>query len=87
MEQLKSIAREATRAIDAVLDTQLRPEQADEVARIVEKAVIKAMLEGQHRAVDACINVPEAEQDTAHKIATAIRRSNDALIANLTSLR
>jgi hypothetical protein len=87
MEQLKTIAQEATDGISAVLDNPLREEQADAVARIVEKAVIKALLEGQHRAVDACLQLPEEEQDKAHKLRIAIRQSNDALIANLTSLR
>ena len=87
MEQLKTIAQEATDGINAVLDNPLREEQADAVARIVEKAVIKALLEGQHRAVDACLRLPEEEQDKAHKLRIAIRQSNDALIANLTSLR
>ena len=87
MEPLKRIAEEATAAVNSVLDAPLRAEQSDRVRRVIEQAVIKGMLEGQHRAVDACINMPEAEQDTAHKIAAAIRQSNDALIANLTSLR
>jgi hypothetical protein len=87
MEQLKTIAQEATDGINAVLDNPLREEQADAVARIVERAVIKALLEGQHRAVDACLQLPEEEQDKAHKLRIAIRQSNDALIANLTSLR
>jgi hypothetical protein len=87
MEQLKRIAQEATDGINAVLDKPLRDEQVDAVARIVERAVVKALLEGQHRAVDACLELPEEEQDKAHRIRIAIRRSNDALIANLTSLR
>jgi hypothetical protein len=87
MERLNRIAHEATDSLNAVLDTPLRPEQSEQIARIIEQAVIKGLLEGQHRAVDACINASEAEQDTAHKIATAIRLSNDALIANLASLR
>ncbi|MEK9723169.1 MAG: hypothetical protein VW405_06750 [Rhodospirillaceae bacterium] len=49
--------------------------------------MIKAVLEGQYRAVDAAIGCPEADQDLAHQIAAAIRRKNDALIANLSSLR
>ena len=49
--------------------------------------VIKALLEGQHRAVDAALQFPEADQDMAHKIASEIRRKNDLLIVNLTSLR
>ncbi len=87
MEPLKRIAEEATTAINSVLDAPMRPDQSDKVRRVIEQAVIKGMLEGQHRAVDACIDMPEAEKDTAHKIASAIRQSNDALIANLASLR
>ena len=48
---------------------------------------IRALLEGQHRAVDAALQFPEADQDLAHKIAAEIRRKNDLLIVNLTSLR
>lgn len=87
MERLKQIATEATEGINELLDTPLRAEQAEQVERIIEQCVIKGMLEGQHRAVDAAIHFPEADQDMAHKIATAIRHSNDALIANLSSLR
>jgi len=87
MQRLKEIAKDATDGINALLDVPFRPEQAEQAARIIQEAVIKSLLEGQHRAVDAAILCPEAEQDIAHKVATAIRRSNDALIANLSSLR
>ena len=49
--------------------------------------MIKALLEGQHRAVDAALQYPFADQDIAHKVAAAIREKNDALIANLSSMR
>ena len=69
------------------LDAGLSDEQKAKVAKAMEKAVIRGMLEGQHRAVDTCSDFSEAEQDTAHKIRTEIRRRNDALIANLSALR
>ncbi len=87
MDRLRDIAEEATKGIDKLLVTHLTPEQFKEVERIIETAVIKALLEGQHRAVDAALQAPEADQDVAHKIATAIRLKNDALIVNLSSLR
>ncbi|WP_282604732.1 hypothetical protein [Pelagibius sp. Alg239-R121] len=87
MDRLREIAEEATKGIDELLVTHLTPEQFQKVERIVEQTVIKALLEGQHRAVDAALHAPEADQDVAHKIATAIRQKNDALIANLSSLR
>lgn len=87
MQSLKVIAQEATSGIDKILVTPFTEEQTKQVALIIEKAVIKAMLEGHHNAIDAALHCPEADQDEAHKIATAIRLKNDALIANLSSLR
>ncbi len=87
MKELRTIAEEATDGINAILEIQLTTEQKPRVDAIIEKAIIKALLEGQHRAVDATLLCPEADQDMAHKIATAIRKKNDALIANLSSLR
>ena len=87
MKSLRVIAEEATGGIDGVLGGSLDKDQRHQIEDIVEKAVIKALLEGQHRAVDAALRCPDADQDLAHKIATEIRRKNDALIANLSSLR
>lgn len=87
MQSLKNIAQEATQGIDEILVTPFTADQTKQVALIIEKAVIKAMLQGQHNAVDAALQCPEADQDVAHKVATAIRLKNDALIANLSSLR
>ncbi len=83
MEVLKTIVDEAI----ASLDTNLSAEQTEQVKAAMEAAVIRGLLEGQHRAVDVCKSVSEAEEDLAHKIATAIRKKNDALIVNLSSLR
>jgi hypothetical protein len=83
MEKLKAIVDDAMGKLEGTVS----PEKTDEVATVIEAAVIRGMLEGQHRAVDACNECGEAEQDTAHKIATAIREKNDLLIVNLSSLR
>ncbi len=83
MEPLKAIVEEAITELEGIVPA----DQAAKVATVIEAAVIRGMLEGQHRAVDACNECGEAEQDTAHKIAAAIRRKNDALIVNLSSLR
>ncbi len=84
---LKRIAKDAKDDVNAIFDAKMTTEQEDQVATIIENAVIKALLEGQHRAVDAALNCSDAEQDMAHKIARKIRQKNDLLIANLTSLR
>jgi hypothetical protein len=83
MEKLKAIVDEAIGELDGTLSA----DQKDQVTKVINSAVIRGMLEGQHRAVDACNNCVEAEQDVAHKIATEIRKKNDALIVNLSSMR
>lgn len=83
MEKLKTIVDEAISELEGVISK----DQTEKVAKIVESAVIRGLLEGQHRAVDTCIAISEEEQDTAHKVATAIRKKNDVLIVNLSSLR
>lgn len=83
MEKLKSIVDDAMGELGAGLPA----DQAGKVARVIEAAVIRGMLEGQHRAVDACREVGASDRDIAHKVASAIREKNDVLIVNLTSLR
>lgn len=83
MEKLKAIINDAMGELEGTLSG----DQTDKVAKVIEAAIIRGMLEGQHRAVDACNECGEAEQDIAHKIATSIREKNDVLIVNLTSLR
>lgn len=87
MDKFKEIASGATGEINTLLKSVLDKPQQEAITDIVEQAVIKAILEGQHRAVDAALKCPEADQDVAHKIATAIRKKNDALIVNLCSAR
>ena len=87
MQNLKDIAEEATQGINKLLIEPFTDEQTAAVEKLIEQTVIKSMLHGQHRAVDAALNCPEADRDIAHKIATAIRQKNDALIVNLSSLR
>jgi len=83
MEKLKSIV---DGAMDDLADT-LSDEQTKKVGDVIQAAVIRGLLEGQHRAVDACRNFSGAEQEVATEIATAIRQKNDVLITNLSSLR
>lgn len=87
MKNIRKIATDASDEIKKLLSQPLSPEETAKLEITIEKAVIKGLLEGQHRAVDAAIHCPEAEQDIAHKVASAIRRKNDLLIANLASMR
>ncbi len=87
MRPLQAIAENTISEINKIAGASLSDEQKTKIAHLVDDAVIHALLEGQHRAVDAALNCPEADQDLTHKIAKEIRLKNDALIVNLTSLR
>ncbi len=87
MKPLQTIAQNTIDKINEVAGASLSDELKAQVAHIVDDGIIQALLEGQHRAVDAALNCPDADQDLTHKIAKEIRLQNDALIVNLTSLR
>ena len=87
MKPLQAIAENTIAEINRIAGSALSDEQKAEISNVVDDAIIKALLEGQHRAVDATLNCPDADQDLTHKIAKQIRLKNDALIVNLTSLR
>jgi hypothetical protein len=82
MEKLKTIVEAAL----ADLGDLIPADQTKAAGKIIEAAVIKGMLEAQHRAVDACNDVGGADRDMAHKIASEIRQKNDALIVNLSAM-
>jgi|APSaa5957512622_1039677.scaffolds.fasta_scaffold416193_1 hypothetical protein len=81
MEVLKSIVEEALTDLGDIVAA----DQQHAAAKIIEAAVIKGMLSSRSQAVDTCRKVG-ADQDIAHKIASAIRHENDALIANLKAM-
>lgn len=83
MDAIQSIVDEAVAKLDGIVSE----DQTKKVAEVIHVAVLRGLLEGQHRAVDTCIQCGEADQDIAHKIATAIRQKNDALIVNLSAMR
>ena len=54
---------------------------------IIEKELIAVALETRNKSADVALDKSEAEQDMAHEISREIRRNDDVLIANLSSLR
>jgi hypothetical protein len=87
MDSIRSIVQGTMREINELAATPLTEEQAEKIEAAVERAAIRGLLEGQHRAVDAALQHPGADQGMVHKIATAIRQKNDLLIVNLSSMR
>jgi len=83
MEQLKTIVDEAMGKLTGTISA----DKINEAAKVIEAAVIRGVIEGQRRAMAACEACTETERRVANKIADAIRRQNEVLIANLSSLR
>ena len=83
MEKLRTIVDDAV----AELEGLFSEDQANKVAKVIEAAIVRGVLEGQQRAIDCCIDYYEAKQNTAQNIDAAIRKKNDLLIVNLSSLR
>ena len=81
MSTLTDIVAEALEKLGDVVAA----DQKEVAGKIIEGAVIKGILESRSRSVDTCHQVG-ADKDTAHKIATAIRQENDALITNLKAM-
>lgn len=61
-------------------------QQKEEMAKVIEKALIKAALEEQQRCVHSVNICCSADQDTAHKIARRIKEHETSVIANLKGL-
>ncbi len=82
-EHAQKAAEDVLNLLGATPDDQ----QSKNVSAAIEKAVIAAVLEEASR----CANVARAccanDRDMAHKIETEIRRANDILITNLSSMR
>jgi len=80
-------ADQAVRSIAEILGVKPSADQAKNVNHIIEKAIINAVLDERSRCATVAMNVCEADLDLAHKIGAEISRANEALIANLSSMR
>ncbi len=84
---LKESAEEVTNAVVDVLGTDVSPEHAAEIAKIVEAALLAAYRDCTERNTKVAAACCDQDMDQAHKIAEEMRRNTTALIANLSSLR
>ena len=89
MNKIREYADTAAQEIYDALGASPSDDQAKQTLNIIERAVIKAVLDVRSQCVDVANGFAGggADQDKAHQIAEEIRRANNALIANLSSLR
>ena len=84
---LKEQAQQAVEKIGEIAGTKFSAAQRKAVDKVVEDLVIEAMREcaaKYGRAASACCS---EDEDMAHKIKREVEQTQNALIANLSSLR
>lgn len=85
--EFREHAQNAAKTVCTMLDSALSDEQEKRITEIIEHAVIEAVREDGNRCAKAAMSCCSADRDLAHKVADEIRRTNTALIANLSSMR
>jgi hypothetical protein len=84
---LRDQAEAAAKAVAEALGAAPDPDQTTAAAEIIEKAMIESYLDAAERCATVAKRCCNEDQDMAHKIAKEIGRANQALIANLSSMR
>ena len=87
MMKINAQATELTETILTILEVKADEEQFRQVRRLIEHSLVERVRETEDRHSKAAYKCCPADEDLAHKIQRAIRKSNTALIANLESLR
>ena len=85
--KLKEHAEKAAENVFGILGASPTEEQARETSAAIDKALIGVVLEEASRCAEVAKACFPADRDTAHKITEEIRRANEVLIVNLSSLR
>ncbi len=80
-------AETAVNDIAEALGSTPSEDLAKDMNRIILQAIIDAVLEERSRCATVVKTICSADKDLAHKIADEIRRNEEALIANLSSMR
>lgn len=80
-------AQHTATALLSVLQATPSDEQREELLRLLEHAFVNCVLEEGERCTHVVMQCCSADLDLAHKTAETIRRNNEALVANLSSLR
>jgi hypothetical protein len=83
----KSQAEETAEAVQTLLGKESDSEKAEEIAKIIEKAIIESARVAHESCAKMVVDCCPEDRDIAHKINDRIHKKRDALIANLHSLR
>ncbi len=84
---LERHAQDTAAEIFSFLGIEPEPGQRETVGKLIEKALIEAVLEERERFEKAALDVCTEDRDIAHKLAEAAQHDRDVLIANLSAMR
>ncbi len=84
---IRQNAEDAAQRISEKLGLSLSPEELTGMADTIEKAIVVNVLEARNRCAGVAMRRSATEHDLAHQISERIRRNNEVLVANLSSLR
>ncbi len=85
--KLKKVAKNAAYEINNLISAKLTDKDLDEVTGIIAKAMEQAVNKTSDRNIELCMEHVNPDTDMAHQIQKDIKRKQDALITNLSSLR
>ncbi len=82
-------AASTAKAVCALLGVEPDKENISEVAKLIERSIVSALLSESERHTHVIMSCCAADLDMAHKhkLTDEIRASTNALIANLSSMR
>lgn len=84
---LRKLADDTVAKIDASIAADMSDGEREQVARIVEQAIIDAVNSAAQHYADTTSNHFGHDADKAHKLSEAMKRAKTALVSNLQGLR
>ena len=84
---IRERAQSAAAGVIETLAASPTEAQTTKVTKLIERMVIEAMIEEGKRCASVARECGLADRQAARRVAREIRLSNEALIANLSSLR
>ena len=85
--EINAQATEMTETICEILEVTPTEEKFRQIRRLIEHQLVERVRGTEERHAKVTRDCCPADEDLAHKISRAVRKSNTALIANLDSLR
>ncbi len=85
--KLTEVAQNAADEIHQILDSKLSKHELEKVTAIIAKAMEKSVKKVSKRSIESCEQHLNPDTDLAHQIQQDIKRKQETIITNLSSLR